>query len=117
MGTLKNNGLRACLALFILLFGIFVVVKAMEKKENVTSNSLIDPSWYYTSGDPTLPSSYSSTPNPNCGNGVVVICEIQAPANTADPSHPVLDSTAKNNIQDALDAKTDNATVKSFRDQ
>ncbi|GAA0884103.1 hypothetical protein GCM10009120_27010 [Sphingobacterium siyangense subsp. cladoniae] len=55
MGTLKNNGLRACLALMILLFGVFIVVKAMgHKSEASQAKAVVNTEFRYKGSDTSI---------------------------------------------------------------
>lgn len=132
MATLKNNGLRACIALMVLLFGVFMVVKATDNKEErvgeTSSKKLVNVTWYFTgsaSDDPELASNYSLTQDPNklCdSDNPEVICQIQAPNNGGQPnmSAPVAGTTvqlqvraAHQSIEDGTPAE--NETVTAFR--
>ncbi|MGO3305457.1 MAG: hypothetical protein ACTILG_02130 [Sphingobacterium sp.] len=115
MAPLKNNGLRACIALMVLLFGAFMVVKAMDNKEE-KATKVANQTWHYVSGDPKLASSYSSAPVAECGTDNEVICEILAPANPSDNTKPQMTTQVVNDINSALSGTpTTNATVQSFR--
>jgi len=100
MGTLKINGLRACLALMVLIFGVFMVVKAMEKKENTPIDNLVKKvevqTWYYQSNSTSAsainnPENYALTKpaGANCGTGPVV-CSIKDEADPSNSDQPAL---------------------------
>lgn len=132
MATLKNNWLRAGLAMIILFLGAFFVVKAMDnKKENVretSSKKLVNVTWYFTGSaddNPELASNYSLTQDPNksCdSSNPEVICEIQAPNNGGQPdmNAPVAGTTVQLQIRAAHQSIADgtpsaNETVTAFR--
>ncbi|MGV6946769.1 hypothetical protein [Sphingobacterium kyonggiense] len=114
MGTLKNSWLRAGALLAVLLFGYFLSIGAIINT-STKSEKFADQTWYYTSGNATLKSSYTATSNPNCGNGDDVICSIKAPADPLDPTKPHMTTTVVNNINAALADGEVNSTVQSFR--
>lgn len=115
MGILKNNALRACLALMVLVFGFFIVVKAMDNKEEKITK-VVNQTWHYENGDPELASSYSDEPVAECGTSDDVICEILAPVDPSDNTKPQMTTQVVNDINSALSGTpTTNATVQSFR--
>ncbi|MGJ1203844.1 hypothetical protein [Sphingobacterium lactis] len=89
MATLKNSWLRASIALMVLLFGVFMVVKAMggNEKNSTESNpknipSVIMVNWEFTpnvSSDPLEPENYIESSTSHC-SGTKEVCGIKAPA-------------------------------------
>ncbi len=130
MVTLKNNGLRACIALMVILFGVFVAVKAMERKEEVKAEpkSLVNQTWYFngtSSDDPTDESLYVTTPpSDGCITPYQKICEVQAPDD--GNGHPDMDApVGSQTVRDQINAAqaslsnpggpSTNSTVTAFR--
>lgn len=88
MATLKNNWLRAGVAMIVLLFGAFFIVHAMGNNEqNKTkttpeNTTLLMTNWEFTpnvSNDPLEPENYSESSTSHC-TGTKEICGIKAPA-------------------------------------
>lgn len=125
MATLKIKYLKGAVTLFALcLIGTASAApngngNEKENKKEVkaeTEKILVNETWHYESGDPTLASSYSSQPVADCDTGEDVICEILAPADPTDGTKPLMSSQVVSDINNALSGEPEtNDTVQSFR--
>jgi len=104
MATLKNNRIRTGIALFLLLFGAFFIVKAMDKKE-VKENTLVN-QWFQFTGtstdSPTDQTKYElieeGAPLPECNPGdQVCVLNAEVGAN----NKPVIDANLESEIMTA----------------
>lgn len=91
--------------------------KEAKKEVKVeTEKVLVNQTWHYNNGNPTLASSYSETPVADCDTGDDVICEILAPADPTDSTKPLMTPQVVSDINAALSGDPEpNDTVQSFR--
>lgn len=96
MATLKNNGLRACLALMVLLFGVFMAVNAMNKSESVEDNIVKAPTTYFYNGPAINLSSNvmnasnwstSQATGLSCGYPTEIPCSLNVPEGKSISTH------------------------------
>lgn len=129
MRILKNNWLRTSLAILSLVFGILVLVNAMEGKAEAIEApaKAANQTWYFHGQDSeenvvnsNLYESFESTEK-DCGIPQT-ICSILAPEDPLNPGHPKMDElvnaseTVASQILDARDNLQSNATVTEFRE-
>lgn len=127
MKALTNNWLRAGLTLMILVFGVFFIVKAVDKKEKPVNDPVME-TWYFNGAtnpandDELDASQYSLEDSEPCGGLIETVCMIEAPASDNHPDQPDLlyevsptKGTASDQIQEALNSEVINETVQSFR--
>lgn len=103
MATIKNNWLRAGIAFIVLLFGVFVVVKARETEEETKVSKTRTTVFHYASEDTTPgafanPNNWEIGPSPSslaCGTGDEKPCELTA----ADEQDLADILTGNNNLQ------------------
>lgn len=127
MKNLKNKRWLAGMAMILFVFGIFFIVKAVEKKERINpSVEIVDSeSWYFTgtsNDDITKAENYSSTASAECGGLAQTICEIKAPADPVNSALPDMEFEVEANVTvaDQIEASLQgspslNSTVKSHR--
>ncbi|WP_157970338.1 hypothetical protein [Albibacterium indicum] len=117
MKALTNNWLRAGITLMILVFGVFFIVKAMEKKEKpVPQTEVLNTGWFEFMGgsgdDPTDESQYRlldpNEPLPNCPGGGEV-CAINAPLDSS--GQPIIDQDLEEEIELATQKKEKTTNV------
>lgn len=117
MKALQNNWLRAGITLMVLVFGVFFIVKAVEKKSEPTPQAeVLNTHWFEfmggSSDDPTDESQYRlldpNEPLPNCPTGSEV-CVINAPLGAND--EPIIDGDLQQEINTATTDGKDSENV------
>jgi len=96
MATLKNSWLRASIALIALLFGVFMVVKAMEKETVKADTTAPASTTYFYNGPATNPASNVMNPDHwdlaqdedfSCGATSNIPCSLEVPADKDIEQH------------------------------
>jgi len=132
MVIIPKARLRAAAIIFSVL-GLFVIAKAIDKKEYSDQPVTVQAAdtgwqgdeWFYEGDEEASPLDslqYSEMQSIPCG-GEDTICEISAPQDPNDENLPDLNATVPNSngqtvreqIQEALETGKINSTVKSFR--
>lgn len=89
MATIKKNWLRAGISLFVLLLGVFYIVKARETSEVEAGPKEVPASTtYFYNGPSTSPEqhvedtgSWDTSPDFLCGAPTQIPCNLEVPAN------------------------------------
>lgn len=90
MATIKKNWLRAGISLFVLLLGVFYIVKATENEKEVVTTSkktIATTTYFYKGPNSSLndhvgeTDNWSTSPEFQCGAPTQIPCNLEVPAN------------------------------------